>query len=102
MTTINFYIGCNDKDTHTQEMKLFEIEEIIIDTFSLFYDSFSIAHIQGVYKKVFEHTIKVTLIQDEINELDDSNFNDIVTTLKYLLNQECIMVEYLASYNQLV
>lgn len=101
MATINFYIGCNDKDTHTQEMSCNEIEKIIIDTFSLFYNCFSRSLIGGVYNKEIEPTFKVTLIK-ELDEIDDSNFNDIVETLKYVLNQECILVEYIDSHSKLV
>lgn len=102
MATINFYIGTNDKDTHKQEMNYNDMNKIIVDTFSLFYDCFSKDMIRGVYKKEVETTFKVTLIKEQLDEKDDSNFNDIVETLKYVLNQDCILVEYIDSHSKLV
>lgn len=101
MATINFYVGTNDKDTHDQEMSYNDMDKIIVDTFSLFYDCFSMDMIRGVYKKEIETTFRVTLIK-ELDEKDDSNFNDIIETLKYVLNQECILVEYIDSHSKLV
>lgn len=97
MTTINLYIGLNDKDTKRQEITNLDAKtEISRILFKHFSNGFTLQECQGMYRHkdgavVCENTIKVTLLYYDIP-------NDIIEELKLKLNQECIAVERIYSY----
>ena len=94
MTTINLYIGLNDKDTKRQEITNLDAKaEISKVLFKYFPDGFTLQECQGMYKHddgtvVCENTIKVILFDYKIRL-----GSDVVKDLKEKLNQECIAVE---------
>lgn len=99
MTTINLYVGLNDKDTKQQELSNLEAKaEISEILFRYCSNGFTLQECQGMYKHddgtvVCENTIKVILL--------DYNFSmifELVEDLKHKLNQESIAVEIYKSY----
>lgn len=98
MTTVNLYIGLNDKDTKRQELSNLEAKaEISAILFKHFPYGFTLQECQGMYKHndgtvVCENTIKVILFDYNIGLVPDA-----VKDLKEKLNQECIAVERLES-----
>lgn len=94
MSTINLYIGLNDKDTKRQEVTNLDAKaEISAILFKHFPYGFTLQECQGMYKHkdgtvVCENTIKVMLFDYNIGLVSDA-----VKDLKEKLNQECIAVE---------
>ena len=94
MTTINLYIGLNDKDTKRQEITNLDAKaEISAILFKCFPNGFTLQECQGMYKHddgtvVCENTIKVILFDYNMGLVSDA-----VKDLKLKLNQECIAVE---------
>lgn len=98
MTTVNLYIGLNDKDTKRQELSNLEAKaEISAILFRYCPYGFTLQECQGMYKHddgtvVCENTIKVILL-----DYNMSMIFEIVEDLKRKLNQECIAVEHIKS-----
>ena len=98
MTTVNLYIGLNDKDTKRQELTNLDAKaEISTILFKYFPNGFTLQECQGMYRHedgtvVCENTIKVILFDYNIGLVLDA-----VEDLKEKLNQECIAVEYINS-----
>lgn len=98
MTTVNLYIGLNDKDTKRQELSNLEAKaEISAILFRYCPDGFTLQECQGMYKHddgtvVCENTIKVILL-----DYNMSMIYEIIEDLKRKLNQECIAVEQIKS-----
>lgn len=98
MTTVNLYIGLNDKDTKQQELSNLDAKaEISAILFKHFPYGFTLQECQGMYKHkdgtvVCENTIKVILFDYNIGLVPDA-----IKDLKEKLNQECIAVERLES-----
>lgn len=96
MTTVNLYIGLNDKDTKRQEITNLDAKaEISAILFKHFPNGFTLQECQGMYKHedgtvVCENTIKVILFDYNIGLVLDA-----VEDLKLKLNQECIAVEHI-------
>ena len=99
MTTVNLYIGLNDKDTKCQEITNLDAKtEISRILFKYFPDGFTLQECQGLYKHedgtvVCENTIKVIIL--------DCNYIDSLAAVDHLkrkLNQECIVIECINSY----
>ena len=96
MTTVNLYIGLNDKDTKRQELTNLDAKaEISTILFRYFPNGFTLQECQGMYRHeggtvVCENTIKVILFDYAIGLVLDA-----VEDLKLKLNQECIAVEYI-------
>ena len=96
MTTINLYIGLNDKDTKRQEITNLDAKaEISTILFKYFPNGFTLQECQGMYRHedgtvVCENTIKVILFDYNIGLILDA-----VEDLKLKLNQECIAVEHI-------
>lgn len=96
MTTVNLYIGLNDKDTKRQELTNLDAKaEISTILFRYFHNGFTLQECQGMYRHedgtvVCENTIKVTLFDYNISLVLDA-----VEDLKLKLNQECIAVEHI-------
>lgn len=94
MTTVNLYIGLNDKDTKRQEITNLDAKaEISAILFRYFPNGFTLQECQGMYKHddgtvVCENTIKVILFDYNMGLVSDA-----VKDLKLKLNQECIAVE---------
>ena len=94
MSTVNLYIGLNDKDTKRQEITNLDAKaEISAILFKHFPYGFTLQECQGMYKHndgtvVCENTIKVKLFDYNIGLVPD-----VVKDLKLKLNQECIAVE---------
>lgn len=94
MSTVNLYIGLNDKDTKRQEITNLDAKtEISRILFKYFPNGFTLQECQGMYKHkdgtvVCENTIKVII-------LDCNYINSLaaVDHLKRKLNQECIAIE---------
>lgn len=98
MTTVNLYIGLNDKDTKRQELTNLDAKaEISTILFKYFPNGFTLQECQGMYKYndgtvVCENTIKVILLC-----YDTSMILRITKELKDKLNQESIAVECINS-----
>ena len=96
MTTVNLYIGLNDKDTKQQELTNLDAKaEISTILFKYFPNGFTLQECQGMYRHedgtvVCENTIKVILFDYAIGLVLDA-----VEDLKLKLNQECIAVEHI-------
>lgn len=96
MTTVNLYIGLNDKDTKQQELTNLDAKaEISTILFKYFPNGFTLQECQGMYKHndgtvVCENTIKVILFDYNMGLVSDA-----VKDLKLKLNQECIAVEHI-------
>ena len=96
MTTVNLYIGLNDKDTKQQELTNLDAKaEISTILFKYFPNGFTLQECQGMYRHedgtvVCENTIKVILFDYNIGLVLDA-----VEDLKLKLNQECIAVEHI-------
>ena len=94
MTTVNLYIGLNDKDTKRQELTNLDAKaEISTILFRYFPNGFTLQECQGMYRHddgtvVCENTIKVILFDYNMGLVSDA-----VKDLKLKLNQECIAVE---------
>ena len=94
MTTVNLYIGWDDKDTKRQELTNLDAKaEISTILFKYFPNGFTLQECQGMYKHddgtvVCENTIKVILFDYNMGLVSDA-----VKDLKLKLNQECIAVE---------
>jgi hypothetical protein len=94
MGTLNIYIGTNDKDSKQRELSLETIKDIIKNKISMHFDSFSLELITGVYKNMEELTYKVSIMEDKVDKTANADIiTDIIDTLKFALNQECIMIE---------
>ena len=95
MTTVNLYIGLNDKDTQRQELTNLDAKaEISAILFKYFPDGFTLQECQGMYKHddgttVCENTIKVTLFNYEF-----VGIADVIKEIKRELNQESVAVEF--------
>lgn len=99
MTTINLYVGLNDKDTKRQELSNLEAKaEISAILFRYCPKGFTLQECQSMYKHddgtiVCENTIKIILLDYfECKEFE------IIEDLKCKLNQECIAMERIYSY----
>ena len=80
-----YYIGLNDKDSHTQDITTKEalnIIEEIMDSAGI--DSYTTSIAQGHYKNELENTIKLEIIGIALSEY-------YINLIKGRLNQECIM-----------
>lgn len=98
MTTVNLYIGLNDKDTKQQELSNLEAKaEISAILFKYFPNGFTLQECQGMYKHddgtvVCENTIKIILLYCNTGMLFE-----VIQDLKDKLNQECIAVEIISN-----
>ena len=98
MTTVNLYIGLNDKDTKRQEITNLDAKTRISSIlFRYFPNGFTLQECQGLYKHkdgtvVCENTIKVILLCHT-----NGMIFEIIQDLKRELNQECIAVECINS-----
>ena len=96
MTTVNLYIGLNDKDTKRQELTNLDAKaEISAILFKYFPNGFTLQECQGMYRHedgtvVCENTIKVTLFNYEF-----VGIADVINEIKCKLNQESVATEYL-------
>ena len=96
MTTVNLYIGLNDKDTKQQELTNLDAKaEISTILFRYFPNGFTLQECQGMYRHedgtvVCENTIKVTLFNYEF-----VGISDVIKEIKDKLNQESVATEYL-------
>ena len=96
MTTVNLYIGLNDKDTKCQEITNLDAKaEISAILFKYFPNGFTLQECQGMYKHddgtvVCENTIKVTLFNYEF-----VGISNVIEEIKHKLNQESVATEYL-------
>ena len=94
MSTVNLYIGLNDKDTKRQEITNLDAKtEISRILFKYSPNGFTLQECQGLYKHeggtvVCENIIKIIIL--------DCNYIDVLSAVDHLkreLNQECIVVE---------
>lgn len=81
----SYYIGLNDKDTHTQDITTKEALNIIEDVMELAgIESYTTSIVQGYYKRELENTIKLELVGAALSEY-------YINLIKGRLNQDCIM-----------
>jgi len=103
MTTVNLYVGLNDKDTKQQELSNLEAKVgISAILFRYCPNGFTLQECQSIYKHddgtvVCENTIKVILL-----DYNMSMIYEIIEDLKRKLNQECIAVERIETYVKFV
>ncbi len=96
MTTVNLYVGLNDKDTKKQELTNLDAKaEISTILFKHFPNGFTLQECQGMYRHedgtvVCENTIKVTLFNYEF-----IGISNVIKEIKDKLNQESVATEYL-------
>lgn len=91
MNKTTLYVGLNDKDTHTQKIDTLEATKIITNIITSITDGCTIYNASGVYTHadgtvVIENTLKIELF-DTANNI----INQIIDTLKRVLNQESII-----------
>jgi hypothetical protein len=79
------YIGLNDKDTHKQEVTTNKAIELV----SLYFECCTVQEVTGCYKREQEKSLIVSVIDNEQKRPD---IKRAVENLKFLLNQECILV----------
>ena len=92
---LNFFIGCNDKDTHAIKLSKNYCFEIIVNTFDRYFDSYTIQECYGIYKSELEQSYQVSIL------CDDYNFDmirQLCDILKDKLNQECIGFEVIRNH----
>ena len=89
-------IGLNDKDTLRQEIATNSAKKMIADLLLNDYNiyAFTMIDCSGVYKMnsgeiVFENSIRLEIV----NDCEIKMIQGIINTLKFALNQECIMLE---------
>lgn len=97
MTKTTMTIGLNSQTTERQEVSTNEaknlVSELLIDGYG--FGGLTLTECEGCYKMnstgnvIFEKSLKIELITDE----NIDNINVIIKELKYLLDQESIMVE---------
>ena len=79
------YIGLNDKDTHKQEVRT----DYAIGLIGLYFECCTVQKVIGYYKQEQENSLIVNVIDNEQKRPD---IKRAVENLKYLLNQECILL----------
>ena len=97
MTKTTMVIGLNSQMTEKQEISTDEaknlVSELLIEGYGFI--GLTMTECEGVYKMkstgdlIYEKSLKIELVTDE----DIDNINVIIKELKYLLDQESIMVE---------
>ena len=81
----SYYIGLNDKDSHTQDITTQEALNIIEEVMdSAGIDSYTTSIVQGHYKNELENTIKLDIVGVALSQY-------YINLIKGRLNQECIM-----------
>ena len=93
MKKITLYVGLNDKDTKQQKIETVEAFKIVSNLVTVFADGGTIYSATGIYKHesgeiVIENTLRVELI-----EIEETALNQLVNTLKTVLNQESVIVQ---------
>ena len=94
MIKINYYVGCNDKDTLKQKLA----DDYFITVFSLCFNNFTITEATGkfVNKKGYTTTEKTFIITLLLNDDDRETSEKYIEVnchyLKHKLNQESILV----------
>lgn len=94
MIKINYYVGCNDKDTLKQELSV----NYILSMIDCCFDNYTVTEATGKFtneKKLTttEKTFIITLIVDDnSNELQEKYIKYNCSFLKTQLNQESILV----------
>lgn len=91
MKKITLYVGLNDKDTKTQKIDTVEAFKIVTNLITAICDGGTIYNATGIYKHddgqiVIENTLRIELI-----DVDDAALEDLIQTLKNVLNQESII-----------
>lgn len=91
MNKTTLYVGLNDKDTHTQKIDTLEAVKIVTNIITDITDGCTIYNASGVYTHedgsiVIENTLKI-----ELFDTANSAINQIIDTLKRVLNQESII-----------
>jgi len=97
MTKTTLTIGLNSQTTEKQEITTGEakglISELLIEGYG--FGGLTLTECEGVYRMnstgdlIYEKSLKIELVTDE----DIENINIIIKELKYLLDQESIMLE---------
>lgn len=93
MKKITLYVGLNDKDTKQQKIETVEAFKIVSNLVTVFADGGTIYNATGIYKHesgeiVIENTLRVELI-----EIAETALEELVNTLKTVLNQESVIVQ---------
>lgn len=91
MEKITLYVGLNDKDTKEQKIDTLEATKIVENIITTMADGGTIYNATGIYKHddgtiVIENTLRVELIDVAAAALEE-----IINTLKAVLNQESII-----------
>lgn len=87
---LNFFIGCNDKDTHTIKVSKEYCFNTIVKIFNEYYDGYSIGKQYGLYKGELELSYQVSIL---CNDYNLNMVRQLCNILKNELNQECIGFE---------
>lgn len=94
MIKINYYIGCNDKDTLKQELT----DDYILNIINGCFDNYTITKATGKFVNekgliTTEKTFIITLLLDENDKDASQEWIEIYCLhLKHTLNQESILV----------
>ena len=93
MRKITLYVGLNDKDTKQQRIETVEAVKIASNLIFTLTNGGTIYNATGIYKHddgtiVIENTLRIELIDVAENAL-----NQLVSTLKQVLNQESIIMQ---------
>lgn len=94
MIKINYYVGCNDKDTLKQEIP----DNYFMTVFDICFDNFTVTQVirKFINEKgltTIEKTFIITLIvEDSSNKAKEHYISDTCRYLKTKFNQESILV----------
>ena len=94
MIKINYYVGCNDKDTLKQELT----DNYILSMIDCYFDNFTVTEATGKFinekgLKTTEKTFIITLLlKDDDKEASEEWIEQNCNYLKRRLNQESILV----------
>lgn len=94
MIKVNYYIGCNDKDTLKQKLS----DDCFMMVFNTCFDNFTVTQSTGKFinekgLSTTEKTFIITLIvEDSSNKVKEHYISDTCRYLKARLNQESILV----------
>lgn len=91
MEKVTLYVGLNDKDTKVQKINTLEATKIVENLISDLCGGGTIYNAAGVYKHddgtlVIENTLKI-----ELFEVPAAALEQLIKTLKSILNQESII-----------
>ena len=88
------YVGLNDKDTKVQEIATLEAYKIINKLLLTYTDGATIFEAVGIYTHEDKTFVTENTLRIELLFIDKETVKAIVDTIKVVLNQESVAVQY--------